>query len=179
MYVDPLSTRADAAQEGEELEENETEVETEAEEEEEEERKRPDSAVEASRKYQVIGTVLDREVTYPEVVLFTLINGTFSSQRSITQSGLALFILIAFFPPPFLFPSVSLPRRMAISGNLPFSGCPVNSANVSICPCRAFASSSLVYLSHLIPRIIHLLVSRYRHQQQNERVQETRGRDLA
>jgi len=177
--VDPLRTRADV-QEGEGLEE-EAEAEAEAAEGEDERKWTDRSEAEAPRKYQVIGTVLDCEVMYPEVPFFTLINGTFSARRSTTRSSLALSLSRSCFPPSLslsFFLSISLSRRMAISGNV--GGCPVNSADVSICSCRVFASSSLVYLPRLMHRIIHLLVPRYRHQQQNEtRMQETRGRDLA
>lgn len=72
--MDPLNARVKRATSEREDEEEfvEVAVEEEAREEEEydeeEERKWPDKpAVEVPRKYEVIGTVLDKEVIYPEV----------------------------------------------------------------------------------------------------------------
>lgn len=63
VYVDPRSARVKTLpdKEGEELGE-ENEGDEQAEDEEEEKRKSPDNSAEVSRKYEVIGTVLDQEV---------------------------------------------------------------------------------------------------------------------
>lgn len=66
MYVDPRGARADATrrtEDGEDEEEFEDDEGDEyAEDEEREKRKRPDKSAEVSRKYEAIGTVLDRAV---------------------------------------------------------------------------------------------------------------------
>ncbi|XP_025161855.1 uncharacterized protein LOC112590201 [Harpegnathos saltator] len=83
-YVDPWSARA-AAPADEDGEEFEDEGDEHAGRDEgEEKRKRPDKSAEVSRKYEVIGTVLDREVISSSVLSFlllfalSLINGAFS-----------------------------------------------------------------------------------------------------
>lgn len=73
-YIDPLSARADASS-NEENVEFEDEDDEYREEEERGKRKRPDKSAEVSRKYEVIGTVLDREV----LSLFPLTLRVFSS----------------------------------------------------------------------------------------------------
>lgn len=60
VYIDPLNARAN-----EEIEELEDGVEDVKEEEEREKGKRPGKRREVSRKYEVIGTVLDRQVISP------------------------------------------------------------------------------------------------------------------
>lgn len=62
-YIDPLNAHADCSSDEENVDfEDEDDEYREEEEEETEKRKRPDKSVKVSRKYEVIGTVLDRKV---------------------------------------------------------------------------------------------------------------------